>query len=59
MSFGITREDVIEVASSINKTLTDGQIIEVLSLYDNEEENDPTATFDIIIENCIYQVINL
>jgi hypothetical protein len=53
----IGRQDVILVASSIKKNLTEQQIGQVLSIYKHEEESDPTATWNLIVENCIYQVI--
>jgi hypothetical protein len=54
----IGRQDVMLVASSIKKNLTEQQIGQVLSMYNHEEESDPTATWNLIVENCIYQVID-
>jgi hypothetical protein len=54
----ITRLDVIEVANSLGFELTEAEIDEVLTIYPAEEDNDPTATWDLIVENCIYNVIN-
>lgn len=54
----ITRIDVIEVANQIGKSLTESDIDEVLAQYPNEQDNDPTATWNLVIENCIYNVEN-
>jgi hypothetical protein len=54
----ITRLDVIEVANQIGKSLTESDIDEVLASYPSEQDNDPTATWDLVIENCIYNVEN-
>ena len=52
----IDREDVINVASSINKTLTEEQITKVMHMYQYEEECDPTGTWNLIVEHCIHQI---
>ena len=54
----IDKEDVLNIAQSINKELTEKQVNKVLHLYQHEEECDTTATWDLIVENCIYQVLN-
>lgn len=54
----ITRIDVIEVANQIGKSLTESDIDEVLAQYPNEQDNDPTATWNLVVENCIYNVDN-
>ena len=33
-------------------------IDEVLAQYPNEQDNDPTATWNLVVENCIYNVDN-
>lgn len=50
----ISREDVINVAQQINVELDDNQIEIVLGNYPSEEQNDPTATWNLIVENTIY-----
>ncbi len=55
---GIEREDILSVADSINVLLNEEQVNKVMHLYPHEEECDVTATWDLIVENCIYQVIN-
>jgi hypothetical protein len=51
----ITKEDIINVGKALDITTTDEQIDYILENYDIEEASDPTATFDLIIENLIYQ----
>jgi hypothetical protein len=51
----ITKEDIINVGKALDITTTDEQINYILENYDIEEASDPTATFDLIIENLIYQ----
>ncbi len=54
----ITRIDVINVATDLGFELTEAEIDEVLAQYPNEADNDPTATWVLVVENCIYNVIN-
>ena len=58
MVSNISRTDVLVVANSIKKQLTEQQVNQILSMYNYEEEADPTATWNLIVENCIYQVID-
>jgi hypothetical protein len=46
--------DVAIVASRINVELNNEQINEILGLYESEQEQDPTATWDLVIEHIIY-----
>lgn len=58
MVCNISKEDVIAVAEGIMIPLTEAQINQVLDLYNFEEECDPTASWDLIVEHCIHQVID-
>jgi uncharacterized protein YpuA (DUF1002 family) len=58
MTNQICSDDVKNVASSIKMNLTDEQINEVLSMYDFELSQDPTVSWDLVVEYCIYQVID-
>jgi hypothetical protein len=53
----ITSADVIEVAFNLNLNPTLSQIHEVLRLYDGEAKEDPSATWDLIVENILYNII--
>ena len=56
MNNQITKQNVIEVADSISIKLTDDQINEVLEMYPFDQEQDPTATWDLVVENIIYSI---
>lgn len=58
MVSNINEQDVLEIASALNITLTKEQVNKVTHMYQHEEECDTTGTWDLIVENCIYQVIN-
>lgn len=53
----VNESDVRNVADQINVAVTDEQISKVLEMYDDESDNDPTATWDLIVENCIYTIV--
>lgn len=53
----IDRDDVIRVAESLGKTLTEDQIKVVLDEYPSWVLLDPTSTWNLIVENLIYFVI--
>jgi hypothetical protein len=53
----ISIEDVISVAESINLDPSIGEINQVLRNFDVESEQDPTATWDLIVENLLYLFI--
>lgn len=57
LSGEILSADVIDVATKLGMNPTLGQISEVLKQYDNEAKNDPTATWDLIVENLLYNII--
>lgn len=58
MTSQVTKQDVVNVANRINVSVTGEQITEVLKMYDGEADNDPTATWDLIVENCIQSLVN-
>ena len=58
MVSNIDTEDVLDVAQRINRELTPEQVNKVIHLFQYEEECDTTSTWDLIVENCIYQVIS-
>lgn len=53
----ITTDDVIRVAMELNMNPSIAEINEVLKYYDSEAENDPTATWDLIVENLLYNCV--
>jgi len=52
----ITKEDITNVAKSVNVELTDSEIKWVLNSYTEAQEQDPTGTWNLVIENLIHQV---
>lgn len=58
MVIGVEPEDVMRVADDLNISLTEQQVNKVLHIYAHEEECDPSATWELIVENCIYNVLN-
>ena len=51
-------EDVLQVAEALGLSLFKTQIVEVLEMYPAEQRNDLTATWDLVVENCIYKILN-
>lgn len=54
----ITKEDVDIVLHFLRMELTDNEVNQVLTEFDAEAENDVTATWDLIVENIIYNIKN-
>ena len=53
----ISVEDVVEVAERLGLNPSIEEINEVMKHYDSEVDNDPTATWDLIVENLLYNNI--
>ena len=51
-------EDVVKVAMELNLNPTIAEINEVLKYYDSEVENDPTASWELIVENLLYNCVS-
>ena len=56
MTKEITAQDVAQVAIDLKMDITIGQVNQVLEMYDDEANNDETATWDLIVENCLYNL---
>jgi hypothetical protein len=56
MSSKIAREDVIKVGNSINKELTEKEIIWVLENYISYQNDEPESTWNLIVERMIYDL---
>jgi hypothetical protein len=54
----LLKEDVVSVATGISISLTEEEIQEVLEMYPEAQENDPSGTWDLVIENCIHNVVS-
>ena len=56
----IKMEDVLAVAQSLPslKRITVAQMEEVLNRYEYEQEQDPGATWNLVIENILYSLLD-
>lgn len=50
----ITKEDVLEVANQLGFEPTEEQIQEVIDMYPSEQEADPSGTWNLVVEQCLY-----
>jgi len=53
----ISVEDVVIVAMQLKMNPTIAEINEVLQYYNEEVKQDPTATWDLIVENLLYNCV--
>ena len=53
----ISVEDVVRVAMDLGMNPSIAEIKEVLKYYDSEAEEDQTATWDLIVENLLYNCV--
>ena len=58
MTKEITAMDVVNVATELKMDITIKQVRQVLEMYDDAADNDETATWDLIVENCLYNLHN-
>jgi hypothetical protein len=56
MTKEITPIDVVNVANDLKMDITIKQVRQVLEMFDSEADNDPTATWELIVENCLYNL---
>ena len=56
MTKEITAIDVVNVATELKMDITIKQVRQVLEMYDDAADNDETATWDLIVENCLYNL---
>jgi hypothetical protein len=53
----ISVEDVVKVAMDLGMNPSIAEINEVLKYYDSEVDQDPTATWNLIVENLLYNCV--
>jgi hypothetical protein len=53
----ISVEDVVKVAMDLGMNPSIAEIKEVLKYYDSEVDQDPTATWELIVENLLYNCV--
>jgi DNA-binding transcriptional MerR regulator len=51
--------DVYNVANKLKLNVSIKQMNQILDLYEEESNNDPTATWDLVVENIIYNLLTL
>lgn len=54
----LTSEDIMNVATSINKKLSEDQLQIILERYPDAQKNDSGATWNLVVEQLIYEVEN-
>jgi len=52
----IDKEDIIRIAKSIGIDIKEYEIQRIIGLYPEWEKQDPTATWNLIVEDLIYFV---
>jgi Ca2+-binding EF-hand superfamily protein len=58
MNNTISKEDVVQVTTSLNQTLTEAEITEAINRYPGEQEQDPGATWNLVVEKIMYDLID-
>lgn len=53
----ISVDDVVKVAMDLKMNPSIAEINEVLKYYESEVEQDPTATWNLIVENLLYNCV--
>jgi hypothetical protein len=53
----ITVDDVKCIAYELKLSITENEAIEALNQYIIEQEKDSNATWDLVIENCLYNIV--
>lgn len=52
----IQKEDVLQVANNLNINVNEKIILWVIMNYGEYQENDPTATWDLVVEQMLYNI---
>jgi hypothetical protein len=58
MTKEISPIDVVSVAECLKMDISIKQVRQVLEMFESEADNDPTATWNLIVENCLYNLQN-
>ena len=58
METSITLEDVFNVADSLNMEIPESVAEEVLYRYEEEQEEDPSANWILVVENILYNLMS-
>jgi sugar (pentulose or hexulose) kinase len=54
----ITIDDVKKVAYDLKLNVSETEAHEALLRYPYEQEQDPEATWDLVVEHCLYCVVS-
>lgn len=57
VNLDVTVDDVVKVAMDLGMNPSIAEINEVLKYYNSEAENDSTATWELIVENLLYNFV--
>ncbi len=52
----ISTEDVIQIADNFGFVVTDKEVKGIIKDYDFEQEQDPSATWDLVVEKMLYDL---
>ena len=52
----ISKQDIINVAKSINKSVSESQINWILENYNSHKKQDPKTNWSLIVENMLYEL---
>jgi hypothetical protein len=53
----ISKADIFDIATSVGITLTDVEIDWVLLSYEDAQRQDPSGTWDLVVEDLIQQAV--
>jgi hypothetical protein len=58
-TFEVTEQDVYDVADRIHaRALTDEEVEWILFCYEDAQTQDPTGSWNLVVENLIYTILN-
>ena len=55
----IIKEDILDVAKSINVELTDSELDWALLCYEDAQRQDPSGTWNLVVEDLIHQCVEM
>jgi hypothetical protein len=54
----VSKEDIVDVSNSVGITLTDKELEWVLLCYEDAQRQDPSGTWNLVVEDLAYQAVN-
>ena len=52
----ISREDVLQIAGQLKFEPTEEQINQIIEMYPTEQEADPSGSWNLVVEHCLYSL---